>query len=159
MISPKLLQGFKAKSRQIVPVPTPIADVRAELITLIDDYWRFYCNPNDYSYLETRFDPRSGEAYEVHVPGRVAVLSPMKSAKLAIDFLKPVVLALARLFEIAFNCLEAAVNPVSGVRSMVNPEISSHNAPDFRRNNPTLFEQVSCHLDGHLISCARGIAV
>ena len=70
MISPKLLQGFKAKSRQIVPVPTPIADVRAELIALIDDYWRFYCNPNDYSYLETRFDPRSGEAYEVHVPGR-----------------------------------------------------------------------------------------
>jgi len=70
MISPKLLQGFKAKSRQIVPVPTPIADVRAELIALIDDYWRFYCNPNDYPYLETRFDPRNGEAYEVHVPGR-----------------------------------------------------------------------------------------
>ncbi|MBM3635884.1 MAG: hypothetical protein FJX04_02075 [Alphaproteobacteria bacterium] len=70
MISPKLLQGFKAKSRQIVPVPTPIADVRVELIALIDDYWRFYCNPSDYSYLETRFDPRSGNAYEVHVPGR-----------------------------------------------------------------------------------------
>jgi len=70
MISPKLLQGFKAKSRQIVPVPTPIADVRMALIALIDDYWRFYCNPNDYSYLEARFDPRTGESYEVHVPGR-----------------------------------------------------------------------------------------
>lgn len=70
MISPKLLQGFKAKSRQIVPVPTPIADVRTALIALIDDYWRFYCNPNDYSYLEERFDPRTGESYEVHVPGR-----------------------------------------------------------------------------------------
>ena len=29
MISPKLLQGFKAKARAVVPVPTPMVDLRA----------------------------------------------------------------------------------------------------------------------------------
>lgn len=70
MISPKLLQGFKAKARAVVPVPTPMVDLRADLIALIDDYWRYYCNPADYSFVETRLDPRTGATHEVHVPGR-----------------------------------------------------------------------------------------
>ena len=70
MISPKLLSGLKAKSRQVAVVPRPLADVRATLIALIDDFWRYYCNPGDFSYIEKRIDPATGTLHELHVPGR-----------------------------------------------------------------------------------------
>ena len=70
MLSPKLLAGFKAKSRAVVAVPRPLADVRSQLITLIDDYWRYFCNPADYSYVEKQIDPETGKLSEVFMPGR-----------------------------------------------------------------------------------------
>jgi hypothetical protein len=70
MISPKLLASFKAKSRSVVTVPRPLVDMRAQLINLIDDYWRYFCNPADYSYVEKRIDPETGKLTEVFIPGQ-----------------------------------------------------------------------------------------
>ena len=70
MLSPKLLAGFKAKSRTVVPVPRLLVDVRSQLINLIDDYWRYFCNPADYSYVEKQIDPETGKLSEVFMPGR-----------------------------------------------------------------------------------------
>jgi len=70
MLSPKLLAGFKAKSRAVTVVPRPLADIRSQLIALIDDYWRYFCNPADFSYTEKRIDPETGKLTELFVPGR-----------------------------------------------------------------------------------------
>jgi len=70
MLSPKLLAGFKAKSRAVAAVPRPLADVRNQLIHRIDEFWRYFCNPADYSYVEKRIDPETGKLTEVFIPGR-----------------------------------------------------------------------------------------
>ena len=70
MLSPKLLAGFNAKSRAVATVPRPLADVRSQLIRLIDEYWRYFCNPADYSYVEKRIDPATGQLTEVFMPSQ-----------------------------------------------------------------------------------------
>jgi hypothetical protein len=70
MLSPKLLAGFKAKSRAVATVPLPLAELRNQLINRIDEYWRYFCNPADYSYVEKRIDPETGKVTEVFTPGR-----------------------------------------------------------------------------------------
>jgi len=70
MLSPKLLNGFKAKSRAVVAVPRPLADIRNQLINRIDEFWRYFCNPADYSYVEKRIDPDTGMLSEIFIPGR-----------------------------------------------------------------------------------------
>ena len=70
MLSPKLLAGFKAKARTVASVPRPLADVRSQLIMLIDEYWRYFCNPSDYSYVEKRIDADTGQLTEVFMPSR-----------------------------------------------------------------------------------------
>ena len=70
MISPKMLQGFKAKARAVVPVPTPMVDLRSALIALIDDYWRYYCNPTEYSFKEKLINPETGKIEEIFNVGR-----------------------------------------------------------------------------------------
>ncbi len=70
MLNPKLLSGFSAKGRKIVPVPRSLADMRDQLIALIDEYWRYYCNPEDYSYVDHSIDPVSGNSTEIHIVAR-----------------------------------------------------------------------------------------
>jgi len=70
MLSPKLLASFKAKSRAVAAVPRPLADVRTQLIQLIDEYWRYFCNPADYSYVEKRINSETGLLTEVFIPGQ-----------------------------------------------------------------------------------------
>jgi hypothetical protein len=70
MLSPKLLAGFKAKSRAVAVVPRPLAELRNQLINQIDEYWRYFCNPADYSFVEKRIDPETGKIAEVFTPGR-----------------------------------------------------------------------------------------
>jgi len=48
MLNPKLLSQIKAKGRQVAAVPRPLVEIRSQLIALIDDYWRYYCNMTEY---------------------------------------------------------------------------------------------------------------
>jgi hypothetical protein len=70
MLNPKMLSGFSAKGRKIVAVPRSLTDTRDQLIMLIDEYWRYYCNPAEYSYVDQRVDPVSGNVTETHIVAR-----------------------------------------------------------------------------------------
>lgn len=70
MLKSKTLAGLSAKARRTAEVPRPVASARAGLIALIDEFWRYWCNPDDYSYVEKRLDPVSGKLQQVHVAAR-----------------------------------------------------------------------------------------
>jgi|GEM_PF-418941 hypothetical protein len=70
MISPKRLAGLQAKSRKRVAPAPPVVEQRDRLIALIDDFWRYYCSPSDYSFIDRRIDPETGVVSEIFVPGR-----------------------------------------------------------------------------------------
>ncbi len=70
MLSPKTLAGFNAKARRVPAVSRTIVQARSQLIALIDDFWRYYCNPADYSYLDRQVDPSSGQVVDVFVAAR-----------------------------------------------------------------------------------------
>jgi hypothetical protein len=70
MISPKTLSGLKAKGRQIAVIPPELLDARRRVIALIDDFWRYYCSPDDYSYKQVYFDAQTGARSEVFVTAR-----------------------------------------------------------------------------------------
>lgn len=70
MLSPKLLSQLNAKGRQVAPVPRPIMEIRQQLIALIDDYWRYYCNPTEYSFKEKMINPETGKIEEIFNVGR-----------------------------------------------------------------------------------------
>ena len=70
MLNPKLLSQIKAKGRQVAAVPRPLIEIRSQLIALIDDYWRYYCNPTEYSYRQKLINPETGKIEEVFNVGR-----------------------------------------------------------------------------------------
>ena len=70
MLKSKTLSSLKAKARRVEDVPRPIAQARAALIARIDDFWRYWTNPDDYSFVEMRPDPKTGKPREVHVAAR-----------------------------------------------------------------------------------------
>lgn len=70
MLSSKLLSQLNAKGRQVAPVPRPIIEIRNQLIALIDEYWRYYCNPTEYSYKEKMLNPETGMIEEIFNVGR-----------------------------------------------------------------------------------------
>ena len=70
MLNPKLLSQIKAKGRQVAAVPRPLVEIRSQLIALIDDYWRYYCNPTEYSYRQKLINPETGKIEEVFNVGR-----------------------------------------------------------------------------------------
>jgi hypothetical protein len=66
MISPKTLAGFNAKGRRVAPVARSIVEARAQLIARIDEFWRYYCDPANYSYMQRQFDVKSGRDVDVY---------------------------------------------------------------------------------------------
>jgi hypothetical protein len=70
MLKPKTLANLNAKARRVADVPRAVAEARAALAARIDDYWRFWCNPDDYSHVERRPDPATGKMRDVHVVAR-----------------------------------------------------------------------------------------
>lgn len=70
MLSSKLLSQLSAKGRKVAPVPRPIMEIRNQLIALIDDYWRYYCNPTEYSFKEKLINPETGKIEEIFNVGR-----------------------------------------------------------------------------------------
>lgn len=70
MLKPKTLSSLNAKARRVPDVPRAVAQARAALAARIDDYWRFWCNPDDYSFVERREDPATGKIRDVHVLAR-----------------------------------------------------------------------------------------
>ncbi len=70
MLKSKTLSSLKAKARRVEEVPRPLAQARAALVARIDDFWRYWTNPDDYSFTEMRPDPKTGTLREVHVVAR-----------------------------------------------------------------------------------------
>ena len=70
MLNPKLLSQINAKGRKVAAVPRPLIEIRSQLIALIDDYWRYYCNPTEYSYRQKLINPETGKIEEIFNVGR-----------------------------------------------------------------------------------------